>query len=56
MTKENYERKVLYEMLGRITDKKPYAVRMFFHRHKQNVLDHNDFLGYVERNSSKRSH
>lgn len=54
MTRENYERKVLYEMLGKITQKKPYAIRMFFFRHKWNVLDPKDFLAYVERQSTKR--
>lgn len=50
MTNENLERKVLYGMLSKLTERKPYAVRMFFHRHKWNVLDPNHFLEYVEKN------
>lgn len=61
MTIENLERKVLYLMLAKITGRvteasEPeevkrgtYAVRMFFFRNRWDVLNHNDFIKYVER-------
>lgn len=48
MKRENYQRKVLYDMLAEIRGKKAYAVRMFFFRHKLNILDHNDFMEYAQ--------
>lgn len=55
MTKENYERKVLYSMLAQYTGKNAYAVRMWFFRHREskNVLSPNDFFEYAERNRQK---
>ena len=53
MTKENYKRKCLYEILSEFSGKKTYTIRMFFFRNKMNVLNPNDFIAYATRQRAK---